>query len=267
MSRKAPIPTPRILPPAHPLLLPNSHLDEGPLQRSAHYSLVDKGRGGTVIGIEWEGRRQKLRGLGGVGGGNALSNRKDVAHRGANGSGSQIKNESKFHSGSTDISQNKNNINKSKQMREQQMQLKSLLISDRPLKYSASDECTSNQGSTSSSSHSSNNEENDVEGSIPDLMGNSFTLNLKVKYFLLLNKKKHCFNLHWLFTIRLFLRIDYYFLRFRPEHPNNKCRAGYSTAGTTGGQDNFWQEGIITPPSLMYFFRAAIPPGLQTFHK
>ena len=177
MSRKAPIPTPRILPPAHPLLLPNSNLDECPpsatFQRSAHYSLVDKGRGGTVIGIEWEGRRQKLRGLGGVGGGNALSNRKDVAHRGGDGSGSQLKNGSKFLSGSTDISQDKNNMNmnKNKQMREQQMQLKSLLISDRPLKYSASDECTSNQGSTSSSSHSSNNEENDVDGSIPDLMG------------------------------------------------------------------------------------------------
>ena len=137
-----------------------------------------------MIGIEWEGRRQKLRGLGGVGGGNALSNRKDVAHRG-DGSGSQLKNGSKFLSGSTDISQDKNNMNKNKQMREQQMQLKSLLISDRPLKYSASDECTSNQGSTSSSSHSSNNEENDVDGSIPDLMGKFFILHYTPRPFIL----------------------------------------------------------------------------------
>ena len=151
MSRKAPIPTPRIIP-------PNSYLVSDPAPFRSSHSLVDKGRGGTVIGIEWEGRRRGL--VGGFKRG--LTYRKDV-ERVDDGSTHTFQ-----ESGSTQISHQNLRVSNNGSSR-CEVELKTLLIEDRPLKYSASDEYTSNQGSTSS--HSSTNEENDADSSIPDLMG------------------------------------------------------------------------------------------------
>ena len=49
LARKAPIPTPRVVNPP-----PTSSSSCQPSSTTPHTPLLDKGRGGTVIGIEWD---------------------------------------------------------------------------------------------------------------------------------------------------------------------------------------------------------------------